>query len=113
VEVYVWPDTTLRELTDLWAAALEPLRVTGTVLDVALVYPDIRSGRPRLRELGSVQIGVRRPLDAASLGVFGWLPGDALDVVVLPPPIPSTDASTSSSAAPGAVAAAAAAPAPV
>jgi 3-phenylpropionate/cinnamic acid dioxygenase small subunit len=71
VQVYTWPDATLRELTDLVKEVQPAARRSTARLDFALVYPDKR-GRNVMR--------VVRLLHAELLGMAWLTPAGALRV---------------------------------
>ena len=54
VQVYTWPDATLRELTDLVKEVQPAARRSTARLDFALVYPDKR-GRNVMRVVSATE----------------------------------------------------------
>jgi hypothetical protein len=40
VKIYVWRDTTLRQITELLQDSVPPVRYPDSVLEYGLVYPD-------------------------------------------------------------------------
>merc|ERR1711965_670449 len=53
VQIYTWPDATLREITTLIKEVNDAARRRDAKLSYALVYPD-RRGEPVVRQIGRV-----------------------------------------------------------
>uniref|UniRef100_A0A7S0RGX5 Histone deacetylase complex subunit SAP18 n=1 Tax=Pyramimonas obovata TaxID=1411642 RepID=A0A7S0RGX5_9CHLO len=82
VQIYTWPDATLRELTELVKEVRPEARKNTARLEFALVYPD-RMGRNVLRKVGSVWSASHRGRgddDNKSLASLSFQTGDFLDV---------------------------------
>ncbi|KAF8059115.1 hypothetical protein HT031_005287 [Scenedesmus sp. PABB004] len=81
LQVYTWPDATLRELADLVKEVRPDARGRGARLSFAFVYPD-RRGANVMKVVGEVWgDGARRsPDDAKSLHQLSFQTGDFLDV---------------------------------
>mmetsp|Transcript_16731 Transcript_16731/g.23078 ORF Transcript_16731/g.23078 Transcript_16731/m.23078 type:complete len:146 (+) Transcript_16731:108-545(+) len=87
VQIYTWPDATLRELTDLMKEVRPEARKPQARLDFALVYPD-RMGRNVFRRVGTVWSAPHRGRgedDGKSLKSISFQTGDFLDVAILLP----------------------------
>jgi len=85
VQIYTWPDATLRELTDLVKEVRPEARKNTARLDFALVYPD-RMGRNVIRKVGTVWSAPHRGRgddDNKSLASVSFQTGDFLDVGIL------------------------------
>merc|ERR1711907_424370 len=81
VQIYTWPDATLRELTTLIKEVNDASRRRDARISFALVYPDKR-GEPVVRQIGRVLSSKRTDEDAKSLRDHGFQCGDFLDVAV-------------------------------
>ncbi len=66
VQIYTWPDATLRELTDLVKEVQPAARRTTARLEFALIYPD-KKGRNVLRVIGGVHSTRPGPDDIKTL----------------------------------------------
>ena len=83
MQIYTWPDATLRELTDLIQDANPAARGARTRIAFALVYPD-KTGRHVLKEIGQVS-GRKGPQDAdgeKSLASLRFETGDYMDIAI-------------------------------
>merc|ERR1712138_13252 len=81
VQIYTWPDATLRELTTLIKEVNDASRRRDARISFALVYPDKR-GEPVVRQIGRVMSSKRTDDDAKALRDHGFQVGDFLDVAV-------------------------------
>ena len=66
VQIYSWPDATLRELTDLVKEVQPAARRTTARLEFALIYPD-KKGRNVLRVIGGAHSTRPGPDDIKTL----------------------------------------------
>ena len=66
VQIYTWPDATLRELTDLVKEVQPAARRTTARLEFALIYPD-KKGRNVLRVIGGTHSTRPGPDDIKTL----------------------------------------------
>ncbi len=66
VQIYTWPDATLRELTDLVKEVQPAARRTTARLEFALIYPD-KKGRNVLRVIGGAHSTRPGPDDIKTL----------------------------------------------
>ena len=83
IQIYTWPDCTLRELADLIQDANPVARDGRTRLSFALVYPS-REGRFAMREIGSLS-GRQGAVDTdgrRTLRSFHFETGDYMDVAI-------------------------------
>ena len=82
--IYVWKDTTLREIVDALEQKMEEnkrlLRLKGK-LEMALVFPD-RKGKFMKRSLGAVYVGEEGQDDDKTLGSMKYQGGDFLSVAI-------------------------------
>merc|ERR1719297_271056 len=62
LQVYTWPDVTLRELADLVKDVAPEARSPTAKLHFRLIYPD-KTGKNVMTELGQVAAGKRGPDD--------------------------------------------------
>ncbi len=66
LQIYTWPDATLRELSDCVQREVELARKKDIELSFSFIYPDI-NGKYRRKEVGAVRIGQRGPDDLRTL----------------------------------------------
>ena len=66
VQIYTWPDATLRELTDLVKEVQPAARRTTARLEFALIYPD-KKGRNVIRVIGGTHSNRPGPDDIKTL----------------------------------------------
>ena len=66
VQIYTWPDATLRELTDLVKEVQPAARRTTARLEFALIYPD-KKGRNVMRVIGGAHSSRPGPDDIKTL----------------------------------------------
>merc|ERR1712094_69829 len=81
VQIYTWPDATLRELTTLIKEVNDASRRRDARISFALVYPDKR-GDPVVRQIGRVMSSKRIDDDQKALRDHGFQVGDFLDVAI-------------------------------
>ncbi|KAK9827892.1 hypothetical protein WJX74_008041 [Apatococcus lobatus] len=81
VQVYTWPDATLRELTDLVKEVKSEARRTTAKFEFAFVYPD-RRGRNVLRQVGATHSTRPSDDDLKTLRELNFQTGDFLDVAI-------------------------------
>lgn len=81
VHLHVWSDATIRELAELVKAVCSSARQRAAVLHMSLAYPD-RTGRFKLRAIGSPASASAEEADTATLASVGYEAGDMLDVRV-------------------------------
>ncbi|CAM9434364.1 unnamed protein product, partial [Ectocarpus fasciculatus] len=82
IQIYTWPDATLREITDLVKdVILQSVKQKHLSLTYALVYPD-REGRFVLRTIGKLASFRGGPDDSKTLGGVNFQTGDYLDIMV-------------------------------
>merc|ERR1719188_2533604 len=79
LQVYTWPDVTLRELADLVKDVAPEARTTNAKLHFRLIYPD-KSGKNVMTELGQVTTSKRGPDDYKPLSASNFQTGDLLDL---------------------------------
>eukprot|EP00898_Chlorokybus_atmophyticus_P001037 jgi/Chlat1/1934/Chrsp153S02242 len=83
LQIYTWPDATLRELTDLVKEVEPSARRRDARLSFAFVYPD-RRGRNVIRQVGyTSSIPRRGEDDNKMLQQLNFQTGDFLDVAIL------------------------------
>lgn len=85
LQIYTWPDATLRELTSLVKEVNPETRHKGTYFDFALVYPDIRTPTFRMREIGVTCSGQKGADDNKTLSQAKFCIGDYMDISITPP----------------------------
>mmetsp|Transcript_73885 Transcript_73885/g.199145 ORF Transcript_73885/g.199145 Transcript_73885/m.199145 type:complete len:161 (+) Transcript_73885:120-602(+) len=84
LQVYTWPDVTLRELADLVKDVAPEARTPTARLHFRLIYPD-KSGKNVMTELGEVSTGKRGPDDMKPLSSTSkFQTGDLLDFAIYP-----------------------------
>lgn len=81
VQIYTWPDATLRELTDLVKEVQPAARRTTARLEFALIYPD-KKGRNVIRVIGGTHSTRPGPDDIKTLKQLNFQTGDFLDVAI-------------------------------
>ncbi|CAE7921776.1 Bin1 [Symbiodinium sp. KB8] len=82
IQLYVWPDTTLREVLDLVKEASPDQRSPAAAFAMGLVYPN-RTGKMVVKPLAELHSVDRGAADTISLQQLGWRPADALSVAQL------------------------------
>lgn len=83
LQVYTWPDVTLRELADLVKDVAPEARTLTARLTFRLIYPD-KAGRNVMMELGTVSALKRSPDDLKRLSESKFQTGDLLDLAIHP-----------------------------
>lgn len=81
VQIYTWPDATLRELSDLVKEVQPAARSPTSRMGFALVYPD-RRGHNVMRVVGQVHSSRVGEDDVKTLRSLKFQTGDYLDVAV-------------------------------
>eukprot|EP00933_Yihiella_yeosuensis_P006980 TRINITY_DN111841_c0_g1_i1.p1 TRINITY_DN111841_c0_g1~~TRINITY_DN111841_c0_g1_i1.p1 ORF type:complete len:205 (-),score=46.33 TRINITY_DN111841_c0_g1_i1:163-777(-) len=81
LQVYCWPDVTLRELSDLVKDVAPEARTPGARLSFRLIYPD-KTGKNVSTDLGSVTSLRRGPDDDKQLCATKFQTGDLLDLAI-------------------------------
>mmetsp|Transcript_49918 Transcript_49918/g.118908 ORF Transcript_49918/g.118908 Transcript_49918/m.118908 type:complete len:163 (+) Transcript_49918:63-551(+) len=81
LQVYTWPDVTLRELADLVKDVAPEARAPTARLDFRLIYPD-KEGRNVMSELGTVTAAKKGPHDDKTLSSSKYQTGDLLDLAI-------------------------------
>lgn len=81
LQVYTWPDVTLRELADLVKDVAPEARTPNARLAFRLIYPD-KSGKNVMTDLGSVTCTKRGPDDDKPLSSTKFQTGDLLDLAI-------------------------------
>ncbi|KAF4675313.1 Histone deacetylase complex subunit sap18 [Perkinsus chesapeaki] len=82
LQVYTWPDASLREISDLIEDILPESRSRTKKLSFRLIYPD-RSGRFVMARIGEVYNSHEAFPDGRTLAEVKFQPGDFLDVAIL------------------------------
>lgn len=84
LQIYTWPDATLRELTELIKDVRKDACHRQVRLSFSFVYPDKR-GQNVMKEVGVVwaEPSRRGPDDAKQLHQLSFQTGDFLDVAIL------------------------------
>ncbi|KAF4651069.1 Histone deacetylase complex subunit sap18 [Perkinsus olseni] len=82
LQVYTWPDASLREISDLIEDILPESRGRTKKLSFRLIYPD-RSGRFVMARIGEVYNSHETFPDGRTLAEVKFQPGDFLDVAIL------------------------------
>lgn len=82
MQIYTWPDATLKELSNLIKGVKQAARQPDARLSFAFVYPD-KSGKNTVRKVGMTQGSRRTADDQRSLQSLAFEIGDYLDVAVL------------------------------
>eukprot|EP00450_Noctiluca_scintillans_P002413 CAMPEP_0194481828 /NCGR_PEP_ID=MMETSP0253-20130528/4067_1 /TAXON_ID=2966 /ORGANISM="Noctiluca scintillans" /LENGTH=167 /DNA_ID=CAMNT_0039321333 /DNA_START=23 /DNA_END=526 /DNA_ORIENTATION=- len=80
LQVYTWPDVTLRELSDLVKDVAPEARSPNAKLNFRLIYPD-KTGRNVMTELGTVT-SKRGPDDDKPLSSSKFQTGDLIDLAI-------------------------------
>lgn len=81
LQIYTWPDVTLRELADCVQRELEIARKKDVELHFSFIYPDF-NGRFRRKEVGQVTVGQRGPDDMKNLQQLRFVIGDYVDMAI-------------------------------
>ena len=83
VQIYTWPDATLREITNLMKDVIPHAANANVSLVFSLVYPD-KEGIHVIKQIGRVQGNNNRPGqdDDKTLASLKFQTGDFLDVVI-------------------------------
>ena len=79
-------DATLKEISSLVKEVNPEARRKGTYFDFATVFPDARSQRYRMREIGMTCSGRKGPDDNVTLLSADFTIGDYLDIGITLPP---------------------------
>ena len=79
-------DASLKEISSLVKEVNPEARRRGTYFDFALVFPDNRMPRYRMREIGMTCSGRKGPDDAVTLLQSDFTIGDYLDIAITLPP---------------------------
>merc|ERR1719356_46953 len=82
LQVYTWPDVTLRELVDLVKDVEPAARNRNATLSFRLIYPD-RSGKNVMSHLGTVDLAKPGSDDHKQLAASKFQPGDLIDLAIL------------------------------
>ncbi|CAK9116299.1 unnamed protein product [Durusdinium trenchii] len=82
LQVYAWPDVTLRELADLIKDVAPEARDPKVRLAFNLIYPD-KTGKNVSTNLGTVTCSKRGPDDDKALSSSKFQTGDLLDLAIL------------------------------
>lgn len=85
LQIYTWPDATLRELTALVRDVNPDTRRKGTYFDFALVFPDQFGPGYRMREIGVTCSGQRTADENLTLSQAKFTIGDYMDINITPP----------------------------
>ena len=87
VQIYTWPDATLRELTDLVKEVQPAARRTTARLEFALIYPD-KKGRNVMRVIGGAHSSRPGPDDIKTLKQLNFQVGGVtlVNSLLLAPP---------------------------
>uniref|UniRef100_A0A7S2JYY5 RanBP2-type domain-containing protein n=1 Tax=Zooxanthella nutricula TaxID=1333877 RepID=A0A7S2JYY5_9DINO len=80
LQVYTWPDVTMRELADLIKDVAPEARLPNAKLHFRLVYPD-KAGKSVMTELGQVS-AKRGPDDDKALAATKFQTGDLLALAI-------------------------------
>merc|ERR1712187_336726 len=83
LQVYTWPDVTLRELADLIKDVAPEARSHNARLNFRLIYPD-KAGKNVMTELGTVTASKRGADDDKALSSSKFQTGDLLDLAIYP-----------------------------
>eukprot|EP00747_Dinoflagellata_sp_TGD_P196821 gnl/TRDRNA2_/TRDRNA2_67413_c0_seq1.p1 gnl/TRDRNA2_/TRDRNA2_67413_c0~~gnl/TRDRNA2_/TRDRNA2_67413_c0_seq1.p1 ORF type:complete len:200 (-),score=30.39 gnl/TRDRNA2_/TRDRNA2_67413_c0_seq1:77-676(-) len=81
LQVYTWPDVTLRELADLVKDVAPEARSPTSKLTFRLIYPD-KAGKNVMTELGTVSAQNRGTDDGKTLSSSKFQTGDLLDLAI-------------------------------
>merc|ERR1719401_2074897 len=82
LQVYTWPDVSLRELADLIKDVAPEARTPSAKLHFRLIYPD-KAGRNVMTDLGTVNSAKRGPDDDKPLSSSKFQTGDLLDLAIM------------------------------
>jgi Sin3 associated polypeptide p18 (SAP18) len=81
VQVYAWPDSTLREIADLVRDVVDEAKGKNSKQSLRLVYPD-RQGKPVAVDLGILSNTTKGYIDSLTLSSIKFQTGDYLDVAI-------------------------------
>merc|ERR1711972_1172693 len=81
LQVYTWPDVTLRELADLIKDVAPEARSRNAKLHFRLIYPD-KTGKNVMTELGQITTSRRGQDDDKPLSSSKFQTGDLLDLAI-------------------------------
>jgi len=81
IQLHVWKDSTLRELTDLLKEVEPTTRKWGTRLTFSLLFPDKR-GKNVMKEIGAVDAHRTGKDDGKTLDGIHFQPGDSIGVAI-------------------------------
>jgi len=85
VQLYVWADTSLREVVDFIKEADPSCRDRACRFSLALVYPD-KTGAMMVKPVARVHSSKRDTADSYTLAHIGWRPADFLSIGIMYPP---------------------------
>lgn len=81
VQIYTWPDASLRELTELLQEVDASAKAEDSRLEFAFIYPG-RDGKMIMRRIGSVLASKKGEGDKRTLRGCFFQPGDYLSVCI-------------------------------
>eukprot|EP00744_Colponema_vietnamica_P000655 GILI01001150.1.p1 GENE.GILI01001150.1~~GILI01001150.1.p1 ORF type:complete len:222 (+),score=2.94 GILI01001150.1:362-1027(+) len=81
VQIYTWPDATLREITDLIKGVNPSARKRDAKLSFAFIFPDSR-GQNAMKKVGVVYSCRKGRSDDFSLASLRFVTGDFIDVAI-------------------------------
>ena len=81
LQIYTWPDVTLRELADLVKDVAPEARTPTSKLSFRLIYPD-KAGKNVMTELGTVSAQQRGNHDGKTLSSSKFQTGDLIDLAI-------------------------------
>ncbi len=84
MQLYVWADTSLREIVDYIKEADPSFRDRASRFSLALVYPD-KTGSMMVKPVARVHSSKRDVADSYTLAHIGWRPADFLSVGIMAP----------------------------
>mmetsp|Transcript_6253 Transcript_6253/g.9441 ORF Transcript_6253/g.9441 Transcript_6253/m.9441 type:complete len:145 (+) Transcript_6253:81-515(+) len=84
VQIYTWPDATMREIVDLLKDVVLPgqAKQRNSAFDISLVYPD-RNGDHKLRQLAHINLTRQGNDDNKTLCELKFETGDYLDIAIV------------------------------
>jgi len=81
VQVYAWPDSTLREIADVVREVVEDGKYKNAKQAFRLVYPD-KQGSPVSVDLGIISTTTKGYIDTLCLSAIKFQTGDFLDIAI-------------------------------
>ena len=81
LQIYAWPDSTLREIADVVRDILDEAKAKNSKQSFRLIYPDL-NGKHQYIELGVLSNTTKGFADNLALSAVKFHPGDYLSIAI-------------------------------